>query len=336
MGRNPRHFAGLAGAVLTVGSLLALSIFLRGRVPAPAPSPEVNQPAFRSGSDLNGDGQPESIRLQPDRLIVMSPGGSQLLDYAGTLLPGYQIVRLGGEYPVLLVRTGDGEYAGFAFDPGAGLLQMVAWPGGQMRGYGELTADGGLRRTVVGSGVRRQVTRLALNHLRLEDAGTSSEPLQSARPTPAEALAAAVETAVLGLEQELSVHFPDAAVAREFYARWHGKLPPDGTVRVARTDEVNAGAEHGHRVPVTIWVSGQGAVAGLSGDAEFVSSPEGVQIRRIRVDAVPLAVASWTDAAGRVGAGVRPSDAPFYGVFRFEGAGKRWAVDAVTGKVEQE
>ena len=334
MRRNPRHFAALAATVLTVGTLLALSIFLRAYIQAPVAPPEAHQPAFGSGPDLDGDGRTDLITVDGHGVTVTAATGGKLLAYEGQVLTGYQVSRLGGEYPVLFVRPAVAEYVGFAFDPGKGIMQMITWPGGQLRGWGELTAGGELHRTVARSTLRRQVVQLSLNQLRLEEVGARYEPLASPLPTPAEALTAAVEAAVLGLESELSVHFPDRAVARAFYDQWHGKLPAGGAVRVAQADDVNAGAMHGHRVPVTVWVSGEEAVAGLQGEAEFVSGPGGVQILRIELDALPLKVGSWAEAARLtgVGASVRPAAAPFYGLFRFEG----WTVDARTGKVERE
>ncbi|HWI53712.1 MAG TPA: hypothetical protein VNT01_16365 [Symbiobacteriaceae bacterium] len=335
MRRNPRHFAALAATVLTIGSLLALSIFLRTYLREPVPRPEAHQPAFGSGPDLDGDGRTDLIAVAASGVTVTAATGGKLLDYAGPVLSGYQVSRLGGEYPVLFVRLAEAQYVGFAFDPGKGIMQMVTWPGGQLHGFGELTAGGELRRSVVGGAtLRQQVVHLSLDKLRLEESGSRYEPLASPLPTPAEALTAAVEAAVLGLESELSVHFPDRAVARAFYDRWHGKLPAGGAVRVAQADDVNAGAMHGHRVPVTVWVSGKEAVAGLQGEAEFVSGPGGVQILRIELDALPLKVGSWAEAArlAGAGAGAKPVAAPFYGLFRFEG----WTVDARTGKVERD
>lgn len=332
MQRNPRYFTRLAATVLTIGTLLGLFLVARTYLWSPVQAPEANQPAFSSGPDLDADGRPDQIQAEANRLTVTAASGAPLLVYEGRILPGHQVARLGGEYPVLFVRTAEGEYAAFAYSPGAGLLQLAAWPGGQLRGYGELTPEGGLRHTVVGAATRQRVTRLRLNQLRLEAAGVVHEPLSSARPTPAEALAAAVEAVTLGIEREMGLHFPDPDVAKDFYSRWKGRLPAEGAVRVARADEVNAGAEHGHLVPVSVWVTGQDAVAGMQGNAEFVSGPTGVQILRIRLEPVPLKVASWMEAARLAGGGVKLVDAPFYGVFRFDG----WAVDAVTGKVERE
>lgn len=336
MRRKPRQFAVLAAVVMTAGCLLALSIFVRSWLQEPATSPEAHQPAFGAGPDFDNDGRPDRVAVSTDGVTVTSAAGGQLLVYKGTVLPGHQVLRLGGEYPVLFVQTARGEYAGFAYDPGKGLLQVLTWPGGGQRGYGELTASGALRQPVVGASVRTREVALALDKLRLTEAGVVWSPYSAPRATPADALAAAVESVVLGLEQELKVHFPDADVARSFWMQWNGKLPAGGVVRVAQADDVNAGAEHGHLVPVTVWVSGKAAVAGLKGQAEFASAPGGVVIRRLSLTNVPLKVTSWSQAATLAGAGAKPSDSPFYGVFRFVAAQKRWAVDAVTGRVENE
>lgn len=352
MARNPRHFAVLATAVLTVGALLALSLTLRLLGGPPAAAPEAGRSGFDLAPDLNGDERPDHIDLTSTSLTVTSGTGGKLLRYEGTVLPDYRVVPLGGEHPVLFVATAPEEWAAFTFNPGLGLLEMLPWPDGRMRGYGELTPAAGLRQTVAGfgggAGLRTRLMVLTLDQGRLEEVSTAFEPLREARSTPAGALAAAVEAAALGLEEELSVHFPDPEEARSFQASLRGKLPRGGAVRVAREDEVNAGAEHGHRVPVVVWVSGANAVAGFHGEAEFASSPGGVQIRRIALAPIRLKVDSWAKAAqaagaaGAVAAGagageaLRRADVPFYGVFRFEAAGRRWGVDAVSGRAEQE
>jgi hypothetical protein len=338
MARNPRHFAVLAATVLTVGGLLALSLTLRMLAGPPAAAPEAGRSGLGAGPDLDGDERPDHIDLTPTRLTVTSGAGGELLLYEGLVLPGYQVVQLGGEYPVLFVSTARDEWAAFTYKPGHGLLEPVPWPDGKLRGYGELTPAGGLRQ----AGVRSRLMLLTLDEHRLQEVSTALEPLRAPRPTPAEALAAAVEAAALGLEEELSVHFPDPEEARAFGTSLRGKLPRAGAVRVAHADEVNAGAEHGHRVPVTVWVSGENAVAGFRGEAEFASAPGGVQIRRIALAPVKLKVGSWTEATRRAASGagagdpLRRADAPFYGVFRFEAGGHRWSVDAVTGRAERE
>ncbi|HYF77278.1 MAG TPA: hypothetical protein VD973_09110 [Symbiobacteriaceae bacterium] len=347
MARNPRHFAVLAATVLTVGGLLALSLTLRMLAGPPAAAPEGERSGFGAAPDLDGDDRPDHIDLTSTGLTVTSGAGGKLLDFDGTLLPGHRVAQLGGEYPVLFVPTAPDEWAAFSYSPGHGLLEMLPWPDGRMRGYGELTPAGGLRQAVVGfggggAGLRSRLVLLTLEQHRLEAVSAAFEPLREPRPTPAEALAAAVEAAALGLEAELSVHFPDPEEARSFNASLRGKLPRGGAVRVAQADEVDAGAEHGHRVPVTVWVSGENAVAGLQGEAEFASAPGGVQIRRIALEPVTLKVGSWTEATRRAtaaagtGTEVRRAEVPFYGVFRFEAGGGRWSVDAVTGEAERE
>lgn len=350
MARNPRHFAVLAATVLTIGGLLALSLTLRMLAGPPAAAPEANRAGFGAGPDMDGDDRPDHIAVATERLTVTSGAGGKLLLYEGSVLRGFRVAQLGGDYPVLFVPTAPDEWAAFTYNPGLGLLEMVPWPDGRMRGYGDLTPAGGLRQTVAGfgGGVRSRLMRLTLDQRRLEEVSTAFEPLREARSTPAEALAAAVEAAALGLEEELGVHFPDPTEARAFYASLRGRLPRGGAVRVAQADEVNAGAEHGHMVPMTVWVSGENAVAGFRGEAEFASSPGGVQIRRIVLEPVELKVGSWSEAAQVVGAAgaaaaaaragdtLRRADVPFYGVFRFEAGGSRWGVDAVTGQPERE
>lgn len=163
------------------------------------------------------------------------------------------------------------------------------------------------------------------------------------RATPAEALAAAVEAAALGRPEELYVHFVQRSAAGAFYEAWRGQIPPGGTVLVALADQVNAGAENGHAVPVTVWISDPaGPVFGLQGQAQFAPARGGVQIKDAELAALPLQVRTWGEAARRLAAahpaasGAQRSDRPFYGRFRFTTGQAHFAVDALTGRVEVE
>lgn len=156
---------------------------------------------------------------------------------------------------------------------------------------------------------------------------------------PSEALARAVERVARGALPE--PYFANQAAAAGFLDRWQGQLI-DGRVRVAMADQFDAGAEHGHRVPVTVWIDSDSQVMGLTGEAVFEPGPGGLKLRDLRLEPVKLAVSGWAEAARRVqeahpldGQPTR-TDAPFYGQFRFNQAGRRYAVDARTGEVVQE
>lgn len=366
-----RHLAGLAAAGVVMAGIIAAALTFgphrsgpdsrtgqdyrvdRGSLavqdsgtarqspPGRAVPPEPARLAFGSSPDLNGDSRPDSIRRNGDTLTVTAGQGDDLLRFEAPGLLDYQVARLEGEYPVLFIQTAPGEWAAFTYSPGAGLLQAVTWPDGAMRGYGGLTEDGALSQAVVGSGLRTRVVRMRLSRFQLENVETVWRPISEARRTPADALAAAVEAAALGLKAEMAVHFPDPAQAAAFYAKWHGTLPP-GRALVAMADEVDAGAIHGHKVPVTVWVAGETGVAGIRGEAEFASGPGGVQIMQANLEAIPLQVRSWDEAgkrlkAARPGAGpVQRAQAPFYGTFRFVAGDRRYGVNAATGEVADE
>jgi hypothetical protein len=344
-----KHLAGLVTAALVMAGFVAVALaFGPHRVQPDAGSTAVGQPepaslAFSNGPDLNGDGRPDSVHFTGDTFTVTAGGGGDLLRFEAPGTPDYRVARLGGEYPVLFVATARGEYAAFAYAPGKGTLEAVTWPDGRTRGYGELTADGALSQAVVGSGMRTRIARMQLNQLHLEPVETVWRPLTEARQTPSDALAAAVEAAALGLKDEMAVHFPDQAVAAAFYQKWHGTLPP-GRALVALADQVDGGAEHGHLVPVTVWVAGETGVAGLRGAAEFASGPAGVQIMRADLAPVPLKVRSWAEAQAKLkaarpaapAAGLQRAQVPFYGQFRFVAGDHRYAVGAASGEVEDE
>jgi hypothetical protein len=166
---------------------------------------------------------------------------------------------------------------------------------------------------------------------------------------PSATLAAAVEATVRGRPQEMRLFYAAAAPGDRFYQLWAGRLPA-GNVTVAQADEVDAGAEHGHLVPVTLWVDNRREVAGLQGEARWIRGESGYRIDSLRLARMPLQVSSWADAARRVSAVLtkpgmpvlqpdeapRPVSAPFHGRFEFLSAQGRYAVDAQTGEVVSE
>lgn len=337
---------GLAAA-LFIGLMIATVVMERNgprrATPAPSPEPGTAAPAFATRPDLDGDGAPDRVEASMQGLTVFSgKTGARLLAFPAPIHGEVQVARLGGAYPVLFAPTAPDEYAAFTYDPGTGVMSAVTWPDGRMRGYGELTRDGSLKEAVVAGATRSRVVGLALDKLRLEPVTSVYQPLTESRKTPSAALQAAVEAVVLDLRDELPTHIPDADVADKLYKDWHGKLPA-GKVVVAQADEVDAGAEHGHTIPVTVWIAGEREVVGLKGDAAFVSGPTGVQIRQLSLSAIPLKVRTWNDAAKaimtrRQGSATQLERAPvpFYGRFRFVAGDQRYAVDAATGAVEDE
>ncbi len=339
--------AGMAAATSLVAA--ALTLFTWAVSPPPSEPDAAGLPdipsrvAFMSGPDLDGDGWADTVRHGPGGLTVTAATGAVLLRLQSPVSGGVQVVNLGGEYPVLFAEVEPGEYAAFAFAPGTGLLQAVTWPDGQMRGHGELTPDGALHQRLAGGTVRRRTLLLALEKLRLRAVRTVTEPLTRAPARPSETLAAAVEAAALGLRSEMVVHFAEEADGMAFYRRWHGSLPA-GTARVALAGDVDAGAVHGHQVPITVWVTGPDNVAGLRGEVAFVPPDPGspARIRHLSLEPVPLQVDSWAEAKRRLRE-VRPwlglihrAESPFYGRFRLEAHGYRYTVDAVTGEVEEQ
>jgi hypothetical protein len=166
------------------------------------------------------------------------------------------------------------------------------------------------------------------------------------RKRPADALEATIAAVAAGRCQELSAHFTDQWAVEPFYRQWHGQLPI-GAVRVAEPDEVDAGGENGNVVPVTIWIAGAEGVAGLRGEAGFAKGPDGVRIRKLRLEPLPLKVLTWAEAAARVEAArnaaqaksvtTRPQklEAPFYGTFYLAVGQQHYTVDASTGKVAE-
>lgn len=330
-----------AGLLVTGGALLAGALHAAWQDAQPLE----DQPAtvaFRTGGpDVDGDGRPDYVRADGAGVDVVAATGTRLLAYGTPVLRGYQLIPLGGEYPMLFVQTAVGEWAGFTYDPGAGLMRLVTWPDGRQRGYGSLTPEGALVQAVAGggSGARSMVSQFRLEGLHLQAAGTAYQPVLAVRSTPSEALSAAVEAVGYGLREELRVHFAEPEQAESFYRRLRAVVP-SGAVLMAQADEVNAGAQHGHRVPVTIWVSTHETVVGLQGEAQFAVTGEGARIQYAGLGPVPLKVDSWEKAAALVkahsGTAAHPTGAPFYGIFRLEAGGKQFAVEARTGEVESE
>lgn len=153
---------------------------------------------------------------------------------------------------------------------------------------------------------------------------------------PSEALSRAVERVARGALPE--PYFLDQALAAKFLERWQGRLI-EGRVRVAMADQFDAGAENGHRVPVSLWIDSDSRVMGLTGEATFEPTPGGLKLRQLHLEPVPLAVPTWAEAAARVrradpiGGEPTRTDAPFYGLFRFSQQDGRYAVSAQTGEV---
>lgn len=336
-----RNRAGKLAALLTAAGILAFGAAFGLQHEAPQQADEPASLAFRSdGPDVDGDHRPDYVRADGVGVDVIAATGIRLLAFETPVLQGYQLMHLGGEYPALFVQTAPLEWAAFTYDPGIGMMRMIAWPDGRQRGYGHLTPDGALEQTVVGSGgARPLLSQYRLEGAHLQVAATAYQPLLKQRATPSEALAAAVEAVAYGLKDEVKVHFADPAQAEAFYSHLKRAVPA-GAVLVAQADEVNAGAEHGHRVPVKVWVSTHATVVGLEGEAEFTVAGGGARIRSVALRPVKLAVNSWAQAValvkGRGGADAQPSGAPFYGLFRLEAAGRSFAVDARTGEVETE
>lgn len=167
-----RLFKKWLGLSLAAGLLASYLFLLFGRVTPTTDQPEDPGPAalaFSTGQDLDGDGRPDRISAGSDGLQVRSADGALLLQFGTPVSPDVTVARIGGEYPVLFAEISEGEYAAFAYDPGAGLMRAVTWPDGQMRGYGDLQPDGTLQETVVSAGgAAPRATTLRLDRLRLE------------------------------------------------------------------------------------------------------------------------------------------------------------------------
>lgn len=210
-----------------------------------------------------------------------------------------------------------------------------------LAGVGVLTATlylMGLRAGTEGSIPTRPVSRgQLLPGQALARPGIPDMPAGDTRPS--EALARAVERAARGALPE--PYFLDRAAAARFLDRWQGRLI-EGRVRVAMTDQFDAGAENGHRVPVTLWIDDDSRVMGLTGEALFDSTPPGLMLLDVKLEPVKLAVSTWADAAGRVGQASltrrqpERADSPFYGEFRFTLGDRRYAINAQTGEVIRE
>jgi hypothetical protein len=240
--RNLKTFAGLGSGVLILGCLLALALPL-GRQAAKSPAPGSAAAAgARSGPDLDGDGRPDKVAITASQATVTAANGATLLEYSGKLRSDYTVLNLAGDHgpvPVLFLQSMENDYSAFAYDPSRGLLQNMTWPDGAAVGRGQLSSDGELVQPVLsGTIVRRRTTHLAVDKLSLKAVSQALQPLKVSRKLPSEALAAAVQAAMFGLKDEMAVHFPDPDVARDFYARWHGKLPSAGTALVALASEV--------------------------------------------------------------------------------------------------
>lgn len=154
---------------------------------------------------------------------------------------------------------------------------------------------------------------------------------------PAEILAAAVSALAGGGRADLGRLFGDRAVLERFRSTVAHGLPSGGVARVARSDDLNAGAENGHRVPVEIWVENGLEAAALAGEISFTRDGGGFRISAVQLEPVPLAVTSWQQAAAVAGTpGAIPRPVPFLGHFRLRDGERRLAVDARTGQVEDE
>ncbi|HYG57340.1 MAG TPA: hypothetical protein VD902_04675, partial [Symbiobacteriaceae bacterium] len=112
---HKKHVAGLATALFVVASIAAVGLVtgLWSGAPPRESGVEADQTAsvaFRGGGpDLDGDGRPDSIRAGQDGLQVVSATGGRLLNFEASVLAGYQVASLGGEYPVLFIQTDRGE-----------------------------------------------------------------------------------------------------------------------------------------------------------------------------------------------------------------------------------
>lgn len=352
-----KEIAGLLAAITVMAAVLAVALVYgpgaRPTTPSADPAasgketagpeaprgPEEASVAFQSGPDLDGDGKPEAVHYGSEGLQVVGGSHTPLLDFPEPVA-AYTVARLGGEYPVLFAKTAGDEYAAFAFAPGRGLLQILTWPDGQLRGHGQLTPEGELIRTVTTGGAPHQErVKLQVRQLALEPA--PAVPVDApARSGPSAALAAAVEAVAAG---RAPAPFADPGGAEQFRRLWQGALPAGGRALIAQADDVDAGAENGHTVPVVIWVAGEQGVGGLQGTASFAQDSHGTwQVQTADLHTLKLTVRSWTEAAQHLRTQrasvteVKRATAPFYGGFRFDTSQGRFVVDAITGRVESE
>lgn len=156
---------------------------------------------------------------------------------------------------------------------------------------------------------------------------------------PSETLVRALERTARGL---IPVpYFVDSNAADRFLAHWEDQLV-EGKAQVESADDLDAGAIHGHVVPVTLWLDGGSRVMGLTGTVGFEPTGNGPRIRQLDLRTLPLAIPTWERATRRLRqAGHREGPvfrgvAPFFGRFHFSLGGQRYAVDARTGEVTTE
>lgn len=202
------------------------------------------------------------------------------------------------------------------------LLLLIGLMVGWMAGAGAATALKGLWAAEHPAGVERARPDTA-------------EHVHPDRPD--EVLAAAVSRLAKGDEPGLQSLFADGAVRQRFAEAAGGLLPPGSAARVARADDLNAGAENGHRVPVEVWAENGREVMGLSGEVAFVRKGDAFRIASLEVRPIPLRVRTWAQAAQMADSpGASPRPVPFLGRFRLQDGERRLAVDARTGEVEEE
>lgn len=169
-----------------------------------------------------------------------------------------------------------------------------------------------------------------------EQAATIPPTAMRVATPPSEVVARAVERAARGALPE--PYFADRPEAARFLSRWQGRLV-EGRALVAQADQFDVGAEHGHRVPITLWLDSGSRVMGLSGEAAFEPGPEGLRLQTLQLEQIPLALNTWAEAAWRVRQ-AHPAQgepvgatAPFHGLFRFRLGSDGYAVDARTGEM---
>lgn len=197
------------------------------------------------------------------------------------------------------------------------LLLLVGWVVGLMAGAGAAPALNGLWTEV------RPVQPTGADRVHPEQ--------------PAEVLAEAVSRLAQGDRAGLASLFSDGAVRQRFVAAAAGHLPFGSVARVSRADDLNAGAENGHRVPVEVWAENGLEVTGLAGEVSFAREGGAFRISSLELKPVPLRATTWAQAASLAEApGAIPRAVPFLGHFRLQHGERRLAVDARTGEVEEE